>query len=34
MTTHEVFNQPPALEPVNLFSADQCLQTVRDRHLP
>lgn len=26
MWTHEVFNQPPALEPVNLFSTDQCLQ--------
>lgn len=26
MSTHEVFNQPPWLEPVNLFSSDQCLQ--------
>lgn len=31
MTTHEVFNQPPALEPVNLFSTDQCLQDAVQR---
>ncbi len=31
MTTHEVFNQPPKLEPVNLFSTDQCLREAVQR---
>ncbi|MGM0634117.1 MAG: isovaleryl-CoA dehydrogenase [Pseudomonadota bacterium] len=31
MATHEVFNQPPELEPVNLFGTDRCLREAVQR---